>query len=81
MSLEEYVTNPLWAVLVETVHAMVMYPHHKAYTRDTILHEQPNITPQDLAAKMGIPVGESFVILYELREESTKTEIGRAGAG
>ncbi len=81
MSLEEYVNNPLWSVLVETVQAMVMYPHHKAYARDTILHEQPDITPQELATKMGIPVGESLVILYELRKEGMKTETGRAGAG
>lgn len=74
MSIEEYVSNPLWSVLVETVRAMVMYPHHKAYARDTILHEQPDVTPQELAAKMGISIGESLVILYELREESKKTK-------
>jgi hypothetical protein len=73
MSVEEYGGNPLWSVLVDTVHAMVMYPHHKAYTRDTILHEQPDVTPQDLASKMGIPLGESLVILCELREESKKS--------
>lgn len=73
MSVEEYVGNPLWSVLVDTVHAMVMYPHHKGYTRDTILHEQPDVTPQDLASKMGIPLGESLVILYELRQESKKS--------
>ncbi len=69
MSLEEYVNNPLWPVLVETVHAMVMYPHHKAYTRDFILHEQPDATPRDLAAKLSIPLGEALVILHELRQE------------
>ncbi len=73
MSVEEYVGNPLWSVLVDTVHAMVMYPHHKGYTRGTILHEQPDVTPQDLASKMGIPLGESLVILYELRQESKKS--------
>lgn len=61
--------NPLWQILVETVHAMVMYPHHKAYTRDVALHEQPDIKPTDLAAKLGIPVGEALVILYELKRE------------
>jgi len=49
MVVEEYVNNPLWAVLVETVHAMVMYPHHKAYVRDAVLHEQSEITAADLA--------------------------------
>jgi hypothetical protein len=69
MSWREYVDNPLWQILVETVHAMVMYPHHKAYTRDVALHEQPDIKPTDLAAKLGIPVGEALVILYELKRE------------
>lgn len=67
MSLEEYVSNPIWALLVETVHTMIMYPHHKAYVRDVILHEQPDATAQELATKMGIPLGEALVILYELR--------------
>ena len=57
---------------METVHAMVMYPHHKAYTRDVALHEQPDIKPTDLAAKLGIPLGEALVILYEL--EKAKSE-------
>ena len=73
MSLEEYVSNPLWSVLVETVHAMIMFPHHKAYTRKVILNEQPEITPSELAAKLGIPLGEAMVILYELRKEKTET--------
>ena len=72
MSLEEYVSNPLWSVLVETVHAMIMFPHHKAYTRKVILNEQPDITPSELAAKLGIPLGEAMVILYELRKEKTE---------
>ncbi|MEM2935634.1 MAG: hypothetical protein QW231_00455 [Candidatus Bathyarchaeia archaeon] len=73
MSLEDYVGNPLWPILMETVHAMVMYPHHKAYTRDVILHEQPETTPRDLAIKLGIPLGEALVILYELKKGKTET--------
>jgi hypothetical protein len=69
MSLEEYTKEKLWQILVETVHAMVMYPRHKAYTRDVILHEKPDITPQELAARLGIPIGEALVILYELKNE------------
>jgi len=69
MSLEDYTKEKLWQILVETVHAMVMYPHHKAYTRDVILHEKPDITPQELAARLGIPLGEALVILYELKNE------------
>ena len=72
MSLEEYVSNPLWPLLVETVHAMIMYPHHTAYARDVILHEQPDVTAQELAIKVSIPLGEALVILYELRK--TKQE-------
>ncbi len=51
---------------------MVMYPHHKAYTRDVALHKQPDIKPTDLATKVGIPLGEALVILYEL--EKAKSE-------
>lgn len=69
MSLEEYVKEKLWPILVETVHSMVMYPHHKAYTRDVLLHEKPDLTPHELASKLGIPLGEALVILYELKNE------------
>jgi len=74
MSLEEYVSNPLWPLLVETVHAIVMYPHHKAYVRDVILQEQPDVTPQELAIKLGIPLGEALVIIYELRKTKPEGE-------
>jgi hypothetical protein len=66
IDLDRYVNDPLWPVLAETVHAMVMYPHHKAYTAESILSQQPEITPRDLATKLGIPLGEALVILYEL---------------
>ncbi|MGB9672292.1 MAG: hypothetical protein ACPLZY_04010 [Candidatus Norongarragalinales archaeon] len=69
MSLEEYAKEKLWSILVETVHAMVMYPHHKAYTRDVLLHENPDITPSELVSRLGIPLGEALVILYELKNE------------
>lgn len=69
MSYEGYVKEKLWSILVETVHAMVMYANHKAYTREVILHEKPDITPQELAARLGIPLGEALVILYELGNE------------
>lgn len=73
MSLGDFVNNPLWPVLVETVHAMVMYPHHRAYTRDVILHEQPEVKPGDLAAKLGITLGEALVILYELQKQKSES--------
>jgi len=72
MSLEEYLDNPLWPHLVETVHAMIMFPHHKAYARDVILHEQPNVTAQELAMKLGITLGEALVMLYELQKQKSK---------
>ena len=72
MIAEEYLSDPLWCVLVETVHAMIMYPHHKAYVRDVVLHEQPDITATDLAVKLGIPSGEALVILHELRTQNKK---------
>jgi ribosomal protein S25 len=70
MSLEEYVKEKLWPILVETVHAMVMYAHHKAYTREVILHEKPDITPQELASRLSIPLGEALIILHELKTET-----------
>ncbi|MGB9714637.1 MAG: hypothetical protein ACPLZC_06665 [Candidatus Bathyarchaeales archaeon] len=71
MSIEEYVKEKLWSILVETVHALVMYPNHKAYTREVVLHEKPDIKPEELAAKLRIPLGEALVILYELSNEKS----------
>jgi hypothetical protein len=69
MSLEEYMKEKLWPILVETVHAAVMYPNHKAYTRETILPRKPEITPSELANRLNMPFGEALVILHELAEE------------
>ena len=69
MSLEEYMKEKLWPILVETVHASVMYPSHKAYTRDEILREKPEINASELANRLNMPLGEAIVILYELAEE------------
>jgi len=55
--------------LVVTVHSLVMYPNHKAYTRLIILSEKPETTPTDLASRLKISLGEALVILYELAEE------------
>jgi len=48
---------------------MVMYPNHKAYTRDVVLQEKPDVSPQELALILEIPLGEALVILSELQEE------------
>jgi len=69
MNFEEYTKEKLWPILIETVHALVMFPNHKSYTRETILNEKPEVTPAELAAKLKIPLGEALVILYELVEE------------
>lgn len=69
MSFEEYSREKLWPILVEAVHALVLYPNHKAYTRDVILPEKPETTPAELAARLNLPLGEALVILYELTAE------------
>jgi ribosomal protein S25 len=69
MSYEEYAREKLWPVLVETVHTLVMYPNHKAYTRENILSEKPDVTPTELVARLKIPLGEALIILRELAEE------------
>lgn len=70
MDFQELTKDKLWLILVETVHANVMYPTHKSYTRDVILRAKPDITPEELAAKLNMPVGEAMVILYELTAEN-----------
>lgn len=69
MSLEEYMKEKLWPILVETVHGLVLYPNHKAYTREFILQEKPETTSAELAVRLNIPLGEALVILQELAEE------------
>jgi hypothetical protein len=69
MSLEDCVKEKLWLILVETVHALVLYPTHKAYIRDVILSEKPEATPAELAIRLNMPLGEGLVILNELAQE------------
>ena len=71
MRFEECAKERLWPVLIETVHTMPMYTHHKAYTRDVVLHERPDMTPNELAARLKMPLGEALVILYELKNQIT----------
>jgi hypothetical protein len=44
-----------------------VYPHHKAYARDRLLVEKPEMGPRELAAQMGISFGEALVILREIK--------------
>ena len=69
MDLEDYSKEKLWQLLVEAVHASVMYPTHKAYTRSNILPQKADITAPELAERLGMPLGEALVILGELTEE------------
>lgn len=70
MNLDECSKEKLWQLLVEAVHASVMYPTHKAYTRENILPQKPDITANALAERLGMPLGEALVILGELAAES-----------
>lgn len=69
MNLDELTKEKLWQLLVEAVHASVMYPTHKAYTRDCILPQKADVSPIELAERLGMPLGEALVILCELTDE------------
>ena len=69
MNLEDYSKEQLWQLLIETIHASVMYPTHKAYIRDCILPQTPDVSAQELKERLGIPFGEALVILSELISE------------
>ena len=69
MNPEEYTKERLWQLLVEAIHASVMYPTHKAYTRSKILPQKADVTASELAERLGMPLGEALIILSELVEE------------
>jgi len=69
VNLEEYTKEKLWGMLVEAVHASVMYPNHKAYTRDTVLPGKADVAPVELAHRLNMPIGEAIIILDELAAE------------
>ncbi len=68
MNLDEYPKEKLWQLLVEAVHASVMYPTHKAYTRDCILPQKADVSAVELAERLGMPLGEALIILEELTQ-------------
>ena len=70
MNPEECTKDKLWLILVETVHANVMYPTHKSYTRDVLLPAKPEISAEELSSKLNLPLGEALVILHELTFEA-----------
>ncbi len=69
MNLDEFTKEKLWLILVETVHRAVMYPSHKAYIRDVILREKPEVTSTELSNRLNMSFGEALVILDELNAE------------
>jgi hypothetical protein len=72
MKFEECTKEKLWPILIETAHTLTMYPNHKAYARESILQEKPDIIPEELAARLSTSLGEALVILYELALEKTQ---------
>jgi hypothetical protein len=69
MNLDEYSKERLWQLLIQAVHASVMYPTHKAYTRDSILPQKADVSPIELSERLGMPLGEALVILSELTQK------------
>lgn len=69
MDLESYSKEQLWQFLVATAHGSVMFNTHKAYTRDRVLPEKPDVKAEELAIKLNMSLGEAFVILDELASE------------
>jgi hypothetical protein len=68
LDLADYSKEKLWQLLVEAVHGSFMYASHKAYVRDSILPNQPDVSALELAERLNIPVAEGMVILEELAE-------------
>ena len=66
---EDLERNPLWLILIETVKNLPLYNHHKTYVYEYIFPENKEITPEVLAQRLDITLGESIVILYELKIE------------
>ena len=66
---DEYSSNPIWHILVETAQTLPMYNSHMSYTRDNILPINPKISPEQLSQRLHMPLGEALVILYELRKD------------
>jgi hypothetical protein len=69
LNLEDYSKEKLCQLLVEAVHASVMYPTHKAYTRDCMLPQKADISAAELSERLGMPLGEALVILNELMQD------------
>lgn len=64
--------DDLWQLLVETVHALPMYKHHKRYVQDVMVKDKPEISAKELAVQINVPLGEAIVLLDEVRSTSSR---------
>lgn len=71
MDLAEYTKEQIWQMLVDSVHAHVMFKTHKAYTRDVVLPEKADISTTELAERLNMPIAEAIIILEELKESQS----------
>jgi hypothetical protein len=69
MNLKNLSKDKLLELLIETVHAIVMYPNHKTYTQELMLREKSDLKPKELAIRLNMTLGEALVILQELEEK------------
>ncbi|MBM1154390.1 hypothetical protein DRN94_000745 [archaeon] len=72
LSLQEAINDPLWPILVETAKSHPLFKYRLAYARDHIFPQNPTISPNELAIRLGCSYGEALVILYELQKEAGK---------
>jgi hypothetical protein len=68
---DELEKNPLWGVLVETAHSLPLYKSHKNYIQDVLIPTKPDIKPEELSERLGMPLGEALVIMEELGLDKT----------
>ena len=63
--------HPLWTLLIETARNNPLFPNRAGYAHSQIIHQNPKITPKELAGKLSITVGEALAILegYEILQK------------
>jgi hypothetical protein len=69
INITDFKTHPLWDILVETARKNPRYANLAGHTREFILSKQPDISAKELAAKLSITLGESIVILDDVKSE------------
>jgi len=67
--------DEVWSALVQTAHALLMYNNHKRYVEEVMLKERPEISPQELAIRLSIPIGEALVLLCETRGQHGASQV------